>query len=464
MTPSSSRGSRRVLATRLTALVIAGTLVAAGCGREEDDAAEDKPSTATETSGADGATDEGDAPAAFINPDDDCTNYEGTKGITGDTIKIGTVRPATGPYSIFDKVTSGLQGWVDSTNSKGGVKAGDGKTYKLELVKEDDAYDPAKTPGLVKKLVEQDGVFAIVGQIGTSNNLAVRDYMNENCIPSIALATGSTEWGKANEYPWFIGGLPSYATEAHAFAEYLKETKPTATVALLYQDDDFGQAYQKTLKKEIEGTEITIVAEQPFNPLTETSTESKVAQLASSKADVFFVGIGGTPCPRTLTFMPADWTPMTYVSLTCASKTAMSLAGGKDEGVFSTQATLDPSGATDQANPRVQAFLTDGAAAGISADDLQGGIAVIGWNFGAMFGELLAQSPEVSRAGVMNTAYSLDGVNFGLLRDEVSATTNGDEDPWALEDLRIVKRTGGEWVEVTPMTSYAGKSNSFEGK
>lgn len=191
MTPSSSRGSR-VLATRLTALVIAGTLVAAGCGREEDDAAEDKPSTATETSGADGATDEGDAPAAFINPDDDCTNYEGTKGITGDTIKIGTVRPATGPYSIFDKVTSGLQGWVDSTNSKGGVKAGDGKTKKLELVKEIDTYDPAKTPGLVKKLVGPDGVFAIVGQIGTSNNLAVPRLHERELHPLHRTPFGST--------------------------------------------------------------------------------------------------------------------------------------------------------------------------------------------------------------------------------------------------------------------------------
>ena len=35
-----------------------------------------------------------------------------------------------------------------AVNAKGGVKAGDGKTYKLELIKEDDGYDPAQTPAL----------------------------------------------------------------------------------------------------------------------------------------------------------------------------------------------------------------------------------------------------------------------------------------------------------------------------
>ena len=151
---------------------------------------------------------------------------------SGNTIKIGTVRPESGPYSIYDTVTKGLEAYVGSINAKGGVKAGDGKTYKLELVKADDAYDPAKTPGEVQRLVEQEGIFAMVGQIGTSNNLAVRQYMNDNCVPSIGLATGSVEWGKAAEFPWFIGGLPSYATEGHAFMEYLIKNKPDAKIAL----------------------------------------------------------------------------------------------------------------------------------------------------------------------------------------------------------------------------------------
>ena len=92
--------------------------------------------------------------------------------------------------------------------------------------------------------------------------------MNDNCVPSIGLATGSPEWGKAAEFPWYIGGLPSYATEAHRFLEYLKKEKPDAKIALLYQDDDFGKSYQATIKKEIKGTKITIAEEySPSNDI-----------------------------------------------------------------------------------------------------------------------------------------------------------------------------------------------------
>jgi len=447
---------------RIAAVAAALALLFTACGRDDDSSDSSSGDDTTETTAADGGGDS-DAPKAFINPEEDCTNYEGTKGITGDTIKIGTVRPETGNYNIYDTVTKGLDAYVTAVNADGGVKAGDGKTYKLELAKADDAYDPARTPTEVTRLVEQEGIFAMVGEIGTSNNLAVRQYMNDNCVPSIGLATGSVEWGKANEYPWFIGGLPSYATEAHAFMEWLKTENPAAKIALLYQDDDYGKAYQATIKKDIEGTDITVVDEQSFNPLTETSPESKVAALAGSGADVFFVGIGGAPCPAAIRSIPPSWTPMTYVSITCTGKTAMALTQGKDEGLISTQATLDVGTPEDQSNPKVQEFFTKGAAAGLSEAELQGGIAAAGWGFGALFVRGLELAPTVDRATVMNTLFSLQDQNFGLMRDDAVANTDGGDDPWVLEDLRVIKRTGGAWTGVTDLTSYDGKSNDFVG-
>ena len=89
--------------------------------------------------------------------------------------------------------------------------------------------------------------------------------MNEACVPNLALATGSPEWGKANEFPWYISALPSYATEAHAWVEYLKTAKPEAKIALLYQDDDFGLAYKNAITKAVKGTKITLVADQSVN-------------------------------------------------------------------------------------------------------------------------------------------------------------------------------------------------------
>src|SRR6476619_2673199 len=159
---------------RLSGVLVALTLVAAACGGRDDTS-----SSSTTSGSGSGSSSSG----PFINPKSDCTDYKGSEGITGDTIKVGTIRAASGPYATYDQVTTGMEAYFKSVNSAGGVKAGDGKSYKIELLKEDDGYDPARTPAAAKKLVEQDQVFALVGGIGTEPNLAIRDYLNDACVP-----------------------------------------------------------------------------------------------------------------------------------------------------------------------------------------------------------------------------------------------------------------------------------------
>ena len=63
----------------------------------------------------------------------------------------------------------------------------------------------------------------------------------------------------------------------------------------------------------------------------------------------------------------------------------------------------------------------------------------------------------------MNALWQLDGVNYGLMLDDAKASTKGGDDPWVIEDLRIVKRQAGSWNEIAPLTSYDGTSNDFAG-
>ena len=445
----------RTRSWRSVAALLCLTIVASSCSKSDDKA------TTTTTSPSGSAS-----TAAFIDPTKDCKNgYEPTQGITGNEILVGTVRPTSGPYAIYNTVTTGIEKYFAAVNAKGGVKAGDGKTYTLKLVKGDDGYDPAKTPGVVKGLVENDKVFSLVGDIGTETNLAVREYMNQACVPSIGLATGSPLWGENNKSPWYIAGLPSYATEAVAFMTYLKSVKPNATIAVLYQNDDFGKSYLSAIKKFIasDAKDMKVVADQPYDPASGLTTEAGTTQLAASKADVFFIGIGGTQCPGTMTFIPATWKPMTYASITCTGKLALSLAGGKDEGVYTAQATLDAGAASDQSNPKVVQFFADGKSVGLTDADLQGGIVAAGWGVAAAFVKGLEQTKTVTRADLMNALWHLDKVNYGLMRDGAQASTNNEKDPWLLEGLRIVQRKSKDWVEVAPMKDFDGKSNSFAG-
>lgn len=436
---------------KLTAAMLLSIAVTAGACSSTDDKAD----------GSDTSEKGATKSAAFINPETDCTDYKGTQGVEGDTIKIGTIRPESGNYAIYDNVTKGMAAYFEAANKSGGLEAGDGKKYKIELIKKNDEYDPAKTPALAKQLVEQDKIFAMVGNIGTETNLAIRDYMNDGCIPNVSLATGSPNWGDANDYPWYISGLPSYATEAHAWVEYLKAEAPQAKIALLYQDDDFGQAYKNTIEAEIKGTDIKVVSSESFNPLAGTSPEAKVVSLSQAGADTFVVGIGGTPCPQSLLAKPATWKPMTFISVTCASKLALSIASPNDQGVYMAQPTLDPADPADATNPKVIEFKKQAAVGGLDEAAIEGGIAAPGWGFAALFAEGLKNAKTVDRAALMNALYSLKDGNFGLLRDEITVNTDGAKDPWVIEGFRIAQREGDGWVEKSPVTNYEGKSNSF---
>ena len=87
--------------------------------------------------------------------------------MTGDTIKIGSFGPLTGPNYLFGKlVMNGVEVVYNEVNKAGGING-----RKLVLVREDDRCDPATAIAAVKKLIHQDQVFMING--GGCSNAAI---------------------------------------------------------------------------------------------------------------------------------------------------------------------------------------------------------------------------------------------------------------------------------------------------
>ena len=98
-------------------------------------------------------------------------------------------------------------------------------------------------------------MFALFNTLGTPNNLAIWDYLNQQKVPQLYVATGASDWGTdVKAHPYTIGWQPNYVTEAKVYANYLKKEKPNAKVAVLYQNDGFGKDLLGGFKKGIEGT------------------------------------------------------------------------------------------------------------------------------------------------------------------------------------------------------------------
>ena len=167
---TQQRPRRRSARTVLVVLALALALVAAACGGSKDSGG----GGSTPTTGVSGGGD-GYQKVSADNCDTDPTGVT----VTGDTITLGTSIPQSGLYSPFKEILLGEQAYIDYVNAeKGGFDLA-GKKYKVKLVAKDDAYEASRTVTNVQSLITADDVFALFDVVGTKNNLAIRDNVND---------------------------------------------------------------------------------------------------------------------------------------------------------------------------------------------------------------------------------------------------------------------------------------------
>lgn len=440
--------------TRALSALMALVLLAAACSqRDDDEGAGD-----TETGGGDTETAQSDIPT------EDCGS-DPTVPIEGDTIRLVSSFPQSGLTAAFSEIARGWKAYFDQVNADGGVEI-DGTSYQIEYDDMDDEYDAAQTTQNIQELVGTDGsgAFATFSVVGTANNVAIRDFLGDLCVPNVFAATGSPAWGNP-DYPWTIGStLAPYTLEGQLFAQVLAEEDPDATVAMLLQDDDFGDAYEEGFMAAIEGTDIEVVATERYETGA-NEVAAQVTSLASSDATAFFDGGTLLACPDALSQAASQgWEPITWVSSTCTSKTLMGLAGEAADGVYSATNLMDPLNpewTDDPAIAEVQDAVTEFQGEGEL--DLENAIIYYGWTQAAVFVQGLEAAEAPTRLAVMESLHNLDGIeDAGVLLPGVSVTTSAD-DPYMGETVNIQQYTfegegGNNHFE------FVGDLLSFEGE
>jgi branched-chain amino acid transport system substrate-binding protein len=414
-------GLRRLDTTKLVALLAALVLLVAACGggRDDDDSGSGDGDGQTTGTGGDG--DEQLIDTSSCNTDPSSVTVD------GDTIRIGTSLPQSGLYAAFSNILLGEQAYIEYVNKDlGGVEVA-GTKYQIELVDKDDEYLPAETVNNVNQLLTDDNVFALFNVVGTRNNLAIREIVNEECVPGLFAATGSPAWGDP-AFPWMLGtGLVPYSTEMKALVDYLQADDPEATIAILRASDDFGRAYSETLGNLIEGTDLRIVDEETYNP-EQFDTSSQVTSLAASDADVFVLGATLLACPDALgNVRESGWQPsVIYMSGTCTSKTLMEGAGDSADGVISVLPGLDPADPANASNEAMTLYKEKVAQYSPDADATNG-IVAYGWTTAAMLVETLSQSPALDRLSVMETARQIELSDVGLMIPGTTFSVSADD-------------------------------------
>jgi branched-chain amino acid transport system substrate-binding protein len=461
-TKGEPRVKRSTLRSAVAALALFG-LVAAACG--DDDDSSEPTATTTEPSGAETTTTTGDGsegeddPLAAIGIDlDDCGgSYDPVEGVSDTEIKIGQSVPKSGPASTFALLTQGMRGYFEYANAElDGVNG-----RKITLIDLDDGYEPARTSQNVDELLNQ-GIFATSGILGTPQNLAVRDTLNDECVPHLFPSTGAPDWGDAEEYPWTVGGaVIPYNVEARIWAEYLQEQYPDgATVVALAMDNEFGQAYEDWLGHYLEGTNIELAQVEKHDPAA-ADIRNQMTTLASTDADVAIAMTTSTYCSQFMkSFEGGAWQPRQIISGTC--KTGILFAGGAGgalnaEIVAISKEITDSSYDADPEAVKVRdglAKYAPGAPASVS-------LVPIGWLYGEVLRDVLLRADEMegglSRPNVIAAARATDFTS-PLLYEGVQLKMDGLEDTFLVESGRIEKWNGTTFEKVTDLYDYEGET------
>jgi ABC-type branched-subunit amino acid transport system substrate-binding protein len=447
----------RRTSVRAGALLAAGALLVAACsssgsktgaattvGGSTTTAAPNTTQGGATTTGASTSAPASTTPAATtwaVNTKDCVDPAAADKAITG-TLHLGSVMPLTGGIAsaAFAPVKAGFEAYIDYANKQ--KMLGD---VKIDVNIQDDQYNKDKTPGAVSKLIDA-GTDVVSGIIGTPDNLAVRQVLNDSCIPQLNALTGSPHWGEVKDFPWTMGILVPYDIESKIYAKQLSVMYPKgAKVALFYINTEFGTAYADAFKALAKQYNLDIVATETIEGEDATPPKSQVTNIAAKKPDVVMAVPLGAGCITFLNALAAakaqtaGWNPATFITNTCASSLILGAAGADANGLYTSAATLDIGNPANATVPNVKQYL-DIMKAAKHADVAT--TAAAGWATAEATVAMLMQAQKspagLTRASIIDAARNFTYTPM-LARPGVVLHTNGESDPFLAQSLQVIQ-------------------------
>ena len=388
-----------------------------------------------------------ETPAATETPPPSAGPVE---GVTDTEILLGSHFAQSGTYGAsFAPVLAGFKAYINYVNAeKGGVC---GRQINFTAI--DDQYDPAGAVEAVRKLVEQDKIFAMVIGLGTAAHSAVWDYLNEKGIPDLWVMTGAHKWGAdPAAHPWTVGILPDYFVEGTIFGKYISQNFPGKKVAILYQNDDYGKDDLAGVKNGLDPSKNELASEQSYET-TAVDIRSQVTNMKQTGAEVAVCAcIPGYAAQAIKGANNLGWKPQWIIDYVNSDPMMFSYASPEEmEGTLTLQAlklsTFD--------DPAVAAHKDIMKKYGNAAP---GNFTIVGQVAGELtVNALNATCDNLTREGLMNAVESIVDYQSDLTLPGATITIT-DDDHVGFENMRFLR---AKIVDGKGVWEYEGDLISF---
>ena len=248
-------------------------------------------------------------------------------GVSDTEILIGSHNDLSGPAALLGVAAiNGARMRFDEANAAGGIHG-----RQIRLIVEDTQYQVPRAIQAVNKLVNRDGIFAMVLGMGTPMNNAVIPTLVGKNVPNLFPISGSRSMTEPfRELQFVARGI--YYDEIRAGAKYFIEQgrrKP----CIVYQDTDYGQEVLEGARDQIVALGLEPAAVSAHKP-TDTEFTAAILRLRNAACDLVLMG---TVHRDTILMFEAarkmDWTDVQWVGTNAAySQAVADLESGASEG------------------------------------------------------------------------------------------------------------------------------------
>ena len=260
-----------------------------------------------------------------------------SQGVTKTEITLGSIQDLSGPLAGFGKqIRLGMLLRVDELNEQGGING-----RKLKLIVEDSKYDPKNAVLAAQKLVNQDKIFAMVGHLGTAQNMAAMPVQFEKNVINFFPVTAAREMYEPFHKLKYSFAATYFDQMKGALPKLVKE-KGAKKVCTIYQDDEFGLEVVRGAEEGLKSIGMEMAEKTSFKRGA-TDFSSQVQKLASSQCDFVVLGtiiretIGTIGTARRMGFNP------TFMGSSAAYTDLIHKLGGPAmNGLYATMTVVNP--------------------------------------------------------------------------------------------------------------------------
>jgi branched-chain amino acid transport system substrate-binding protein len=364
-------------------------------------------------------------------------------GASDTEIKLGQSTPLSGPASAFGAGAGrAVVGYFEMLNEQGGING-----RRINFTQLDNAYSAPKAIEQSRKLVEDVGVLAEVGTIGTVPNVAIQKFLNSKQVPQLFITAGGRRFNDPKTFPWTVPLYPDFETEGAVVAKYILKDHPNAKIGVFYQNDDFGKDYVRGLHRGLGTKASQIVAEVSYE-LSDPTIDSQIVQLKAAGVDTVIEQSAAKATAQSIRKIhELNWNPLHIIGGSAASlETVLKPAGLEaSKGLVTTQFLKqpgDPAWANDEEIKAYKEFLKKYAPSA-NPDDYS--VLVAYMNVNGVTLALKKCGDELTRENLIRQATLLHGERLPLMLPGISISTNPD-DYAAFKTLRIAVFDGTSWT------------------